>query len=346
MDSIRFERPAVPGLVSIVIPARNAARFVGDTLASIGTQTYGSWEVIVVEDGSNDGTEGIVKSFARQHGSHRVDFSRNDRSRGAAHTRNVAFTKAAGEFVALLDSDDRWLPDHLETSVDALRSTGADIVYSTVLMVEDKTERVLGIWGPYEHELKDFPQSLLSRSFVTPSASVLKRHVLADVGPWSTSHRYCEDFDFWLRCVQAGKSFHCIGGCHCLYRKNHVGATTQRLSGTLEEVAETTERYMLMNVPNFRPKTCRRYASKAYLLAARFHATSNPLYDPSADRSRAAGLFFKGWRLRPKRLLYLFKSLWYGAENRVRAFRRPATVAALPAETPASGVSDQSRKAA
>jgi glycosyltransferase involved in cell wall biosynthesis len=316
MKPIVFERKATPGLVSIIIPTRHGERFIGDTLATIGAQTYPEWEVIVVEDGSDGPTEQIVAEFARKHRPHRVHYVRNDRSYGAAYSRNVAFAKAGGEFVALLDCDDRWLPDHLEESVRALRETGQDIVYSTVIMVQDGSDMVLGVWGPHFGELNDFPQSLFSRSFVTPSATVLRRTVIADVGPWSLTHLYCEDFDFWLRCIAAGKTFHCIGGCHCLYRKNHVGATTQKLCGTLEEVAITTKQYMSM--PGMRPKTCRKYAANAFLLAAQFHLTSNPAVDPSADRLRAGSLMLKGWWLRPKRVNHLFRGMWLLVRERLR----------------------------
>jgi GT2 family glycosyltransferase len=340
MQSIMFERESTPGLVSVVIPTRRGERFIGETLATIGSQTYPHWEVIVVEDGSVGPTEKIVAEFARKHRPHRIEYARNDRSYGAAHSRNVAFAKSQGEFVALLDCDDRWLPGHLEASVRALRETGQDIVYSTVVMVQDGSDRVLGLWGPHDGELNDFPQSLFARSFVTPSATVLRRQVLADVGPWSTTHRYCEDFDFWLRCVAAGKTFHCMGGCYCLYRKNHVGATTQKLCGTLEEVAITTEHYM--NMPGMRPKTSRKYAAKAFLLAAQFHRTADPACDPSADRQRAGSLMLRGWRLRPKRLKYLFAGLWLIARQSARRDKRvceipppdPYGVQALPIEAP------------
>jgi glycosyltransferase involved in cell wall biosynthesis len=322
MESIDFQCAAVPGLVSIIIPARNAARYIGATLASIERQTYENWEAIIVEDGTDDGTESLVRNFARRRPANRVEFSRNQRNRGAAYTRNLAFAKAAGEFVALLDADDRWLDDHLAASVKALRQSGKDIAYSTV------------------------PQSMLHRSYVTPSASVLRRQVLADVGPWSTCHRYCEDYDFWLRCVRAGKTFHYIGGCHCLYRKNHVGATTQRLSGPLEEVAETVERYMNMHlhVPGLRPKTCRKYAAKAYLVAANCHLNHDPRLDPSADKYRAARLTLKGWRLRPKRTFYLAKGLWLTAWNLVRRLLAPRP--ATPAPQPAPPSAQETRRAA
>ena len=344
MEAIEFQRRETPGLVSIIIPTHRAERFIGATLESISRQTYRHWEVIIVEDGAPSSTRGIVAKFSRRHRWRRVDYSCNGQNRGAGYTRNVGFTKAGGQFVALLDSDDRWTPDHLEASVKALNESRKDIVYSTTLMVEDGTDLVLGAWGPHAGELKDFPQSLFARSFVTPSASVMRRQVLADVGPWSTTHRYCEDFDFWLRCVQAGKTFHYVGGCHCLYRKCHAGATTQRLCATLEEVAETTERYMNMQAPGLRPKTCRRYAAKAYMLAAKFHRSASPLHDPSADASRTPKLMLKSWRLQPKRFTSLLLGSWLGAVELFRVRRRPTTLALESA--PASETIQTTKRAA
>jgi glycosyltransferase involved in cell wall biosynthesis len=344
MDAIEFQRRETPGLVSIIIPTHRAERFIGATLESIGRQTYRQWEVIVVEDGEPSATRGIVAKFSRGHRWRRVDYSCNGQNRGAGATRNTAFAKAGGQYIALLDSDDRWTPDHLETKVQALQESGKDIAYSTTLMVEDGTDLVLGAWGPSAGELRDFPQSLFARSFVTPSASVLRRQVIADVGAWSTTHRYCEDFDFWLRCVQAGKTFQYVGGCHCLYRKNHAGATTQRLCGTLEEVAETTEHYMTMQAPGVREKTCRRYAAKAFSLAARFHRTANPKFDPSADKSRAAMLMLRSWRIQPKRVGNLLRGLWFGAAN-VVTFRSRPVQSASPFRAPL-GASQPARRAA
>jgi GT2 family glycosyltransferase len=297
VQPLEFERPAVPGLVSVIVPTRSAEKYIGATLASLGQQVYRDWELVVVEDGSKGSTAEIVANFA-QSVDQPVHYFRNDRSYGAGYTRNLAFSKSAGEFIALLDSDDRWLPDHLADSVSTLHSSGADIVYSTVQMVADGTDEAMGVWGPTEVELQQFPQSILGRSFVTPSATVLRRQVLADVGAWSTTHRYCEDYDYWLRCIAAGKIFQFVEGIHCLYRKNHDGATTQKLCGLLEEVAMTTERYMHM--PGLQVAVCRQYAIEAHRLAARFHRQSDLQTDPSASPTRAGRILLRAWRLEPR----------------------------------------------
>jgi hypothetical protein len=216
--------------------------------------------------------------------------------------------------------------------VQHLNASDADLVYSSVVMFEDATEMLLGICGPLAHDLAEFPESLYRRNFITPSATVLRREVLADVGPWNTAMKYCEDMDFWLRCLRAGKKFQLVGGCHCLYRKNHEGATTGRECGTVEELAEIVERFVPM--PGLRESRLRRHVAKAFRRAAQCHANADPARDPSADPARCAKLMRRAWRQRPHRIDYLLESFQYAIANRFRRQPpRPAPTNATVAQT-------------
>jgi glycosyltransferase involved in cell wall biosynthesis len=331
MSQLRFDRAETKDLVSIVISAYRAEQFIGEALDSISAQTYENWELIVVEDGSRDGTEWIVREFARRHKRHRVDFSRSPRNLGLGYTRNLTFAKARGEFVAILDADDRWLPGFLDAAVDAAKSTGKDVVFSSSVMIEDQSNMLLGVWGPNHVDLHDFPQSLYNRNFITPSAVVIRRQTLADVGPWDV-FEYAEDYSYWMRCLAAGKRLHHVAGCHCLYRKNHAAAMTQRMCGMMEGVAVVADRYK--DTPGMRPKTCRKFASNAYAWAAHLHATTDPSHDPSADSKRAPALMMRAWRLRPKRLKFLLRALKMSVIERFtrrRSLPIPRPAAAAPA---------------
>ena len=213
---IKFPCDAVPGLVSIIVPAHKRDHLIGATLDSIRNQSYRNWELLIVEDASHGATESIVSSFAKN-GPQRVVYDRNAVNLGAAATRNVAFGKARGEFIALLDSDDRWLPQHLEVLVCAIRQSGSEIAYANVQLVEDGTDRDLGVYGPRMEEIEEFPLTLFRRNFVVPSASLMRRTVLEHIGPWSDEYLYCEDFDFWLRCVCGGMTFTHRDEVTCLY---------------------------------------------------------------------------------------------------------------------------------
>ncbi|MBC7853006.1 MAG: glycosyltransferase [Pirellulaceae bacterium] len=324
---MEFPTAASEGLVSIVIPTYRADDYIGQALATIAGQEYRHWELIVVEDASRGKTESIVKEFARDQSQHRVIYLRNEKNSGPSHSRNVAFQEAHGEFVALLDADDRWMNGHLAAAVAMLRGKQADLAYSSVVMIEDQTELLLGMWGPTQQELDDFPHGLFSRNYITPSATVFRRSVIADVGLWSVNLRLCEDLDFWLRCLSAGKRFAHFGGCHCLYRQNRPEAATRNKCAVQDALAHVVERYI--GLPGTSQRTCRNRVSRAFGRAARFHLQGDSRQDPSRDLGKVPALLFKAWKLQPLRVDYFMRAAW---RSTLGSLHKPAPpLASLPA---------------
>jgi teichuronic acid biosynthesis glycosyltransferase TuaG len=319
MPLVEFPEAAVSGLVSIVIPTYRADDYIGQALETVSRQQHTQWELIVVEDASQGKTEGIVRQFAADHPGHRVVYLRNEKNSGPSHSRNVAFLQSRGEFIALLDADDRWMETHLAAALKQLQEQQADLVYATVIWTEDGTEHVTGVWGPNQEELKDFPHALFTRNTITPSATVFRRSVIGDIGLWATDLRLCEDFDYWLRCLATGKKFGYVRGCQCLYRQNRAEAATKNKCAVQEGVARVGERYI--GLPGTRVKTCRNRVSRAFSHAARFHIQGDRRLDPSCDKRKIPGLLFKAWQLRPKRVDYLVRALFWSAVN---WFRKPA----------------------
>lgn len=326
MDTLSFKHPETPGLVSIITPMRNGRAYLQEALDGIASQSYSNWELVIVEDGSPEPAEDLVRKFAAAHPNNRVTYLRNEQSCGAAYSRNRAFLEALGEYIAFLDCDDRWLSTHLDTCVNALCESGDDLAYSTVVMFASSDNGLLGLWGPTQPEIRGFPTSLFNRSFVTPSATVVRRRAVGEVGPWNASYRCCEDADFIMRAANAGKRFHYVGGVHCLYRKEHEGATTQRLAETIEEYAAIATKYLGM--PGTRPGQCLRGVANALELAAKLHTRKRLVKDPSVQPSRASLLYYKAWRLRPRRVKNLFKSLYcrmrFGTDPGVQPVVRPS----------------------
>lgn len=340
MQPLEFRHDEVPGLVTIVTPSRNGARFLGETLGGIAAQTHRDWELVLVEDGSRDGTEELVRRFAREHPGRRVVYLRNEASCGPAYARNVAFLEARGEYIALLDCDDRWLPTHLASCLEALRASGDDLAYSTAVMFADSDSRLTGLWGPTRSELEAFPQSLFARCFVTPSATVVRRRVVGEVGAWDSTYRCCEDFDFVMRAVGAGVRFRHVPGVHCLYRKEHAGAATQQMAEIMEVYAIVASRYRGME--GVRRGTAARGIASSLELAAKMHARRRIGSDPSRRPERAALLYYRAWRLRPKRLKNLLRAalclMLHGAGRGVQGDPRPSLPPVEPAVAPARRV--------
>ncbi|MBW4662638.1 MAG: glycosyltransferase [Chroococcus sp. CMT-3BRIN-NPC107] len=214
-------------LVSVIIPAYKADKYIKEALDSVKSQTYKPWEIIVVEDAWQDETENIVKQFAQTEAEGKVKFIRNEKNQGLGATRNIAVSYACGKYVALLDHDDIWRPNHLQQAVKALEEQQADLAYSTTLTFEDGTNKELGFWGPTTAELENFPLSLYSRNYITPSAVVMRKESLEKVGLMALI-RACEDYDCWINLLKAGCKFLYLEEITCLYRKHPLAMTSDQ----------------------------------------------------------------------------------------------------------------------
>ena len=102
------------GLVSIIMPNYNGAKYIKETLDSVLTQTYTNWEVLFVDDYSSDNSIDLVNSYNEP----RFKVFRNEKNKGAAASRNYALREAKGKWIAFLDADDLWLPDKLEKQLE------------------------------------------------------------------------------------------------------------------------------------------------------------------------------------------------------------------------------------
>lgn len=189
--------------VSVIIAARNAERDLARALESVVGQSYGDWEVVVVDDASHDGTSAVARSFGPA-----VRASRLDTNVGPAQARNTAVEQAEGELVAILDADDFWAREYLEHQVamlDAARSNGLRVGLAAC------DARLLGPDGYLPETFGDRvgrPRkasltSLLRRNFIWASV-LMPRAVFRELGGYDTRMPPSEDHDLWLRIVGAG----------------------------------------------------------------------------------------------------------------------------------------------
>ena len=139
-----------PPLVSVIIPAYNAERFIGETIRSVLLQTYPNIEIIVVDDGSKDDTATIVGQFAER--DPRIILSQQPNA-GVAAARNCAIKHSRGEFVAPIDSDDLWYPHKIEKQVERILHASADIglVYTWSAHIDEEGS----LTGGYNKSLRD-----------------------------------------------------------------------------------------------------------------------------------------------------------------------------------------------
>lgn len=126
--------------VSIITPLYNGERFVGRTIESVLAQTYGDWEMIVINDGSKDSGPEIVNNYCKK--DDRIKLF-NQENGGSASARNNGIRRATGRYIALLDADDTWMPKFLESQLRLMKETGALLVYGSHFRIDENENEIL-----------------------------------------------------------------------------------------------------------------------------------------------------------------------------------------------------------
>lgn len=179
-------------LVSAVIPTYNRHAFVGRAIASVLAQTYTHYELIVVDDGSTDRTMSLLKTYGE-----RVQVIHQN-NRGVSAARNTGIRAAKGAFIALLDSDDSWLPKKLERQVKYFQTNPRALVCQTEEIWVRNGKRV----NPKKRHQK-FSGMIFEKTLplclVSPSAAMIRKSLFDEVGCFDESFPACEDYDLWLR---------------------------------------------------------------------------------------------------------------------------------------------------
>ena len=203
-DRFTLESP----LVSVIVPAYNAEAYIAYTLNSVLSQTYKNIEVIVVDDGSHDGTTQIVEAIAQRDG--RVTLLRQSNS-GVAAARNLAIQKSRGEYIAPIDADDIWYPQKIEKQVHCMLhaepSTG--LVYAWSVHI-DKRGLPTGGFNAFDIEGDVFVPLIFSNFIGHSSAPLIRRVCFEQVGGYSIrlleqNAQGCEDRDLYLRIAESYK---------------------------------------------------------------------------------------------------------------------------------------------
>lgn len=124
-------------LVSIITPSYNTAKYIAETIRSVQNQTYKNWELIIVDDCSNDNTDEIVAEYLNDK---RIRYIKNDTNSGAAVSRNRALREAKGKWIAFLDSDDLWSSEKLEKQIRFMENGNYKFSYTCYEEINESSE--------------------------------------------------------------------------------------------------------------------------------------------------------------------------------------------------------------
>jgi glycosyltransferase involved in cell wall biosynthesis len=188
-------------LVSVIIPAYDVAKFIGDALNSAFAQSFKDYEVIVVNDGSPDTPE-LERTLAPY--MPRIVYLKQE-NRGVSAARNTGIKAARGSLIAFLDGDDVWLPHYLEVQVKRIQADPTiAVLYPNVLMFGGSAEEGEEFMTrcPSNGEVT-FERLLLQECNVS-NCSIARKEALVRAGLFDESLRSVEDFDLWLRVIKSG----------------------------------------------------------------------------------------------------------------------------------------------
>ncbi|MEM0981583.1 MAG: glycosyltransferase, partial [Cyanobacteria bacterium P01_H01_bin.58] len=237
-------------LVSVIVPAYNAERFLPQTLASIQAQTYQNLEILVVDDGSCDRTPQIVQELAQQ--DPRIQLLQQDNG-GVAAARNRGIRQAKGEFIAPIDADDLWLPETVAKLVNQLqkRSPQVGVVYAWSADIDEQAHPSGGIHAATV--VGHVHRTLICHNFLGNASSTLIRKTCLDcVGGYdpqlkAQNAQGCEDWDLYLRLAERFK-FAVVPEFLVGYRK-----VASSMSGDLRQMARS-QALMLKAVQSQNPE--------------------------------------------------------------------------------------------
>ncbi len=179
--------------VSVIIPSHNRAGVLPRALDSVLDQQLPALEIILVDDASDDATEQLIKSRYPQ-----IRYLKLPRNRGVSAARNLGIAEAEGDWIALLDSDDAWLPGKLQAQKDLIEAHPELRLCHTEEIWIRNGKRV----NPMRKHAKSGGRiffQCLPRCVISPSSVLLRKDLLAEYGGFDEDLPACEDYDLWLR---------------------------------------------------------------------------------------------------------------------------------------------------
>ena len=184
-------------LVSVIMPAYNAEPFIREAIASVQAQSLSDWELLVIDDGSQDTTRSVVTGYTES--DQRIQLIVNPENLGVAKTRNRGMDLFRGQYVAFLDSDDYWEPQMLEKMVAKAIETHADIIYCSYMLVDETGKKVCNdfLVPPKTTFEESIVRSVITCSTVLVTAELARHHRFP-------TDMYHEDIAMWFQILRDG----------------------------------------------------------------------------------------------------------------------------------------------
>lgn len=209
-------------LISVITPVYNVQRYIGKTIDSILGQTFGNFEIILVDDYSKDESAAIIKQYCDKYPN--IIYYRQEKNMGAAVARNKALEVANGRYVAFLDSDDLWLPEKLEKQMKLMKNISAPMTYTAIEMIDENN--VLVKPKRKVRESVDY-LFLLHNTMIATSSVIVDRKQLGDFR--MPLRRSGQDYATWLMLLRNGAVAYGIDEALVRYRVGNKSLSSNKL---------------------------------------------------------------------------------------------------------------------
>lgn len=192
-------------MISVIVPIYNAEKTVLNALNSIKAQTVGTeiFEIIIINDGSTDGSENIIKNYIKENQEINIQLLKQSNG-GVSKARNTGLKISKGEYIALLDADDEWLPEKIEKQLKYIQNKDLKIDF---LATKRNNNEILFPYKVINNLAQITFEKLLIRNEAQPSTVVFKRKVLENTGYFNDDQRYAEDLNYWMKISENNTMF-------------------------------------------------------------------------------------------------------------------------------------------
>ena len=251
--------------VTVVVTNFNGAATIATALDSVLEQTLQPTRIIVVDDGSTDGSPTVIDEYRDRDG--RVEVIALPENRGVSAARNAGLAAAGTELVALLDGDDIWLPEHLATVVPLVRDNPEVALGFSLVRTFGSQDRVWEADLPALQVVDAFMPSV-ARCVAQTSSVVVRRKMVLDIGGYATDLRHCQDYDMYMRLAYR-HPFISTHECTVWYRR-HDSSNSHKLRESRRQEYQSRKRFLA---------EVRHERSGDHEFMARLHGAMSQAYD-------------------------------------------------------------------
>lgn len=277
-------------LVSIVLPTYNRVAYLREAVASVQAQTYDHWELVVVDDGSTDGTHAFLESL----GDARVRAVRRAHDGNVALLRNVGARESRGAYFALLDSDDTWLPEKLALQLEDLHARPeCRWSYTGFTHVDEHGNGSPWLnrrpWSAYGGQILDVVVAV--QALIATSTVIVERGLFQSVGGFDESLLRCEDYGLWIRLAEESPAS--VVAMPLMNRRQHPADRRTNPVDVLRYMHRIYGGLLARSASSRIRRLCRRQRARASLRIARQCRSAGRYAE--ARRALAISFVYAGW---------------------------------------------------